>query len=205
MMKGIFGFIVTMICLMFVCNACLSGGGSSSSSSSSTPSSSSYSSSVSSTPARIEYWRSNAYITDLEKEKRAYVQSNTVTSDQSMDFPYSRTTATINVVKNSRTTWAYIEFNNQPNIVNSETEEGYSIIRANVYIDGVRETATLTQEWGSKILHFRYPTWLIGKLKSCESFRINLRWYGNTGAVWSFSGKGFSTEYDLMLSQFNNL
>ena len=137
-MKTILTFIVFIVVMMLVCNTCMNSinnsGGSSSNSSSSY-------NSISEVP--VEYWRSHAYITDLEKEKRAYVSSNVVTSDSKMDFPYTNTTAQINVVKNNRSTWAYIEFSNPPNIVNAETEDGYNVIRADVYIDAARETATL--------------------------------------------------------------
>lgn len=203
MLKNLFAFAVIMITLLFVCNACMNSFDSSTGSSST---SSSYSSSSSSYhPVNIPNWQSHAYITDLEKEKRAYVESKVVISDHEMDFPYKNTTARINVVKNNQSTWAYIEFSSSPNIVGSEIQDGYNVIKANVYIDDVRETATLTQEWGSKTLHFRYPVWLIGKLKNCETFRINLRWHGNSNAVWSFSGNGFTSEYESMQLQFKNL
>jgi len=177
----------------------------SSSNSSSTTSSYNSSSSVNSTPEAIQHWYSHAYITDLEKEKEAYVASNKVKPDSKMDFSYTGTTAQIIIAKNKNKTWAYIKFSNTPNIINEETEDGYNVIKANVYIDDVRETATLTQEWSSKLLFFMYPTWLINKLKTCSTFRINLRWYNNLDVVWSFSGEGFTTKYQLIQEQFNNL
>lgn len=177
-----------------------------SSSTSTSSSSSSYSSpSVSSTPRIVKHWRSNAYITDLEKKKRAHVASNDIKPDSKMDFPYNWTTASISVVMDKNSTWAYMEFSSPPNIVNSQTEDGYTVIKANVYIDGVKETATMTQEWGSKVLFFRYPNWLIKKLKSCETFRVNLRWHGNPNVVWSFQGEGFNSEFEAMHNKFSNL
>lgn len=173
------------------------------STSSTTTSSSSSTSNI--TTANVKNWSSHAYITDLEKEKRSYVSFKNVNSDSKMDFPYNNTTASISVVKNKNNTWAYMEFSQSTNLVNTETEDGYNIVKANVFIDGVRETATLTQEWGSKTLHFRYSTWLINKLKNCNSFRVNLRWHGNPDVVWSFVGEGFASEYESMLKKFEEL
>jgi len=197
----IFSFIFTMLGFFIIVGTlCTSSGDKGSSSS---PSSSRGSVSRASIP--VPNWKSHAYVTDLEKEKRAYVESKTVVSDRPMDFPYTNTTATLNVVKNSSSTWAYIEFSQAPNVVGTDTQNGYHIIKANVYIDGVRETATMTQEWGSKTLHFRYPTWLIKKLRSCTDFRVNIRWHGDPGVVWSFKGTGFDSEYGSMQVKFNSL
>lgn len=150
-------------------------------------------------------WSTYAHRTDLENKKQASVRSKTVPSDLPMDFPYNNTKSEMVIAKDEHSTWAYIEFTTPPNIVGDETKDGYNIIKANVYIDGVKETATLTQEWGSKILYFKYPNWLVKKLKSSNSFRINIRWHGNPEAVWSFSCKDFSATYQSMLDKYNSL
>lgn len=195
---GCLGVIILFIFIYII-------GSMSGDSSSSSTSTSSSSSTSNRTPVKAKNWSSHAYITDLEKEKGAYVASIDVRSDDKMDFPYTNTTASISIVKNKNSTWAYMEFSQAPNLVNTQIEDGYNIVEANVYIDGVRETATLTQEWGSKTLYFRYPTWLINKLNSCNTFRVNLRWYGNPNVVWSFVGDGFASEYEAMLKKFENL
>lgn len=174
-----------------------------SSSTSSSTASSRRSSGSSSKKANV--WSSHAYISDLEHKKMAHVGSKKVRSDRPMDFPYNGTTGEISVVKDNRDTWALIEFSKAPNIVGADLADGYNIIKANVYIDGVKETATLTQEWGSKTLYFKYPNWLIKKLKACKTFRINLRWHGNPEVVWSFSGANFESEYQRMLDKFKKL
>lgn len=200
-MKNILSFVVLVIIIFLAV-----GSTDDSSSTRKSSSSSSYSSpSAVSTPKIEKHWRSHAYLTDLEKKKRAHVATNDIRPDSKMDFPYNWTTASISVVKDKNSTWAYMKFSNPPNIVNGQTEDGYNIIKAIVYIDGVKETATLTQEWGSKTLFFKYPNWLVKKLKTCKTFRVNLRWHGNPNVVWSFTGDGFNTEYESMLDKFDDL
>ncbi|ERP31138.1 hypothetical protein [Chitinivibrio alkaliphilus] len=109
-------------------------------------------------------------------------------------------------MKGENSTWAYINFSESPNIVGKDLKRGgYGVIKANVYIDGVKEVLTLIQETGSKELYVKHPTWLINKLKDCDDFRINLRWHGNSNVVWSFRSVRFKDEYESMLRKFNNL
>lgn len=146
-------------------------------------------------------WFNSTSTDNFDNEKISYVHSFPIKSESELDFPYNGTRAFIVVAKNTKQTWAYIEFTSQPNLTGGETMDGYDIIKARASIDGVQEIVTFHQTWGSKDLRIEYPTWFIDKLQNCKTFKIQLNWYGNYGTVWTFSGEDFASEYKIMLNK----
>ena len=97
-----------------------------------------------------------------------------------MGFPYSNTTATLSVGFDDGDEWVYMSFSNGPNLLNTTIKEGgYNVINTRIkWDDGEVEKAKLTQNWGSKIIHFSNYAAAISAIENSEKMLLELNWYG---------------------------
>jgi hypothetical protein len=122
-----------------------------------------------------------------------YASSKKFPSSNTMDFPYSNTKAFLGVGFSSNSEWAYVGFTNAPNLTGSNTKSDYDEIRTRIKFDNQLEYITLTQDWGSKFLHFENDKDIISRLKKANTILLELKWHGEGSVYFKFSLKGYKS------------
>jgi hypothetical protein len=107
-----------------------------------------------------------------------------------MGFPYSVTTEWLGVGTDGKTEWVFVGFSESPNLTNTDTQDGYSLVRTRIKWDDDVENVTLTQEWGGKFLQFRDGTNAISKIARSSTVLLELDWYGEGKTYFRFSLAG---------------
>ncbi len=98
-------------------------------------------------------WSNSTSKDKMTGKQLAYASSPIVEPTPKMKFPYSSINAWLGVGCNGKNEWAYIGFNSAPNLSDTETEDGYNLIKTRIKWDGHIENVTLRAH--SKItLHF---------------------------------------------------
>lgn len=88
--------------------------------------------------------------------------------------------------------WVYIGFSQAPNLINTETRDGYNLIETRIKWDDNIATATLTQEWGKKFLHFSNDKDALSRIAAAKVAKLELNWHGEQAAYFEFSLNGSS-------------
>ncbi len=70
--------------------------------------------------------------------------------------------------------WVYIGFNVTPNPLDTTIGDGYDIITTRIKWDDEIETTKLTQEWGSKYLHFTEDEEVVSKIINSDTMLLEL-------------------------------
>jgi hypothetical protein len=109
-----------------------------------------------------------------------------------MDSPYSDVLAWMGVGCDGSSEWAYFGFSTSPNIINDETEDGYSVINTRVKWDNSIQNTQLIQEWGAKSIHFSNKAAAIEKISGSSSVMLELNWHGQGSVNFQFPLKGSS-------------
>ena len=135
-------------------------------------------------------WSTSTSEDEMTKLKSAYATSPSVFSTRNMSFPYEGVQAWLGVGCDSKSEWAYIGFTKSPNLLNTETEDGYNIIKTRVKWGGVIERVRFTQSWGSKFIHFTNKSSAISKLSSNNNALLELKWHGQDQIYFNFPLKG---------------
>ncbi len=133
------------------------------------------------------------YKTDkMTGEKSAFALSPDATPEEAMPFPYANTTGNLAIGCNKKEEWIYFVFNVQPNILNSQIGQGYNIIKSRVKLGKKVDTVTLTQDWSSRFLYFKYGKHWIKKILNSKSknLLLELNWYGNGDTYFNFNMDG---------------
>jgi hypothetical protein len=143
------------------------------------------------TPALGE-WTTSISKDEMTGKKSAYAHSDSTNAKKQMKFPYRNVEAWLGVGCNDQKEWAYIGFNESPNLSNTETKDGYSRIRTRVKWNNQLEDIELTQNWGASFIHFRNDERIITKLAESSTFLLELDWYGTGRTYFKFSLRGSS-------------
>ena len=122
----------------------------------------------------------------------AYASSPTVYPSEKMGFPYHDVNSWMGVGCNGNSTWAYFGFSVSPNLSGDETRDGYNVIRTRVRWDKSVRYALLTQDWGSKFLHFREDDGAIGHIASSNKALLELQWHGQQKSYFEYPLNGSS-------------
>lgn len=130
---------------------------------------------------------------EMTGKESAYASSPIIEPTKKMDFPYSDTTAWLGVGCDGKKEWAYIGFNKAPNLTDTDTEDGYNLIRTRIKWDGKIENITLTQYWGASFIHFRDDKSIISNIANSNSVLLELKWYGEQKTHFEFPLNGSST------------
>lgn len=138
-------------------------------------------------------WTNSSSQDEMTGQKRAHAHSAQVSSAQPMPFPYSGVKAWLGFGCDATGEWAYIGFSEEPNLIRAEPiSTGYSRLRTRVrWDDAVMETQ-MTQQWGSRFLHFRDRADAISRMMRANSLRVELEWYGAGRVYFDFSLAGSS-------------
>ncbi len=123
-------------------------------------------------------------------KKSSHASSPTVAATKRMGFPYSDVKAWLGVGCDATSEWAYIGFNKSPNLSDTETKDGYNLIRTRVKWGNKVVNTTLTQLWGGSSIHFEDEKPAISNIVKYGSTLLELKWHGQQGTYFNFSLKG---------------
>lgn len=131
-------------------------------------------------------WSTSISEDEMTKRKSAYAVSPNIYSTRNMSFPYEGTQAWLGVACDSKSEWAYIGFTESPNLLNTDTESGYNIIKTRVRWGNEIEKVRFSQDWGSKFIHFSNNKYAISKLSSSKNALLELSWHGQSQVYFDF-------------------
>jgi hypothetical protein len=137
-----------------------------------------------------DQWGTDISSDEMTGRKRHFAFSKQVGPTQEMAFPYNGVEARLAIGCDGKSEWAYIAFTKSPNLLNTDTQEGYSLINTRIKWDDKMENITLHQDWGESALHFRDYKSAISKIGKSNSVTLELNWYGSGQTVFRFSSSG---------------
>ncbi len=143
-------------------------------------------------PINVSTWSTSTAKDEMTGKKSAYASSIRVTSTKAMVFPYQDVNAWLGVGCDSGNEWVYIGFSKPPNLLDDETKDGYNLLKTRIKWDDRVDTATLTQNWGEKFLHFSYDKPAISNILKSNSVMLELNWHGQGRTFFKFPLKGSS-------------
>jgi hypothetical protein len=109
-----------------------------------------------------------------------------------MGFPYSSTQAWLGFGCDGQNEWTYVGFSSQPNLVNSEPQDGYSSISTRAKWDDSVETVRILQKWGDSFLHFEDDPAVIAHITTAGALMLEIDWYSEGEVYFRFSLRGAS-------------
>ena len=128
----------------------------------------------------IAGWDTFNLIDDWGETTGNGAKSQAVTPVTRMDFPYHDTEATLFVSCQS----AWIRFTKGPNLTGGDIEDGYTVYRIRVRIDGKDATWRVSHNWNSEDVSLPYIA--RNALAGGETFEALLPWYGNGNVRFSW-------------------
>lgn len=150
-------------------------------------------------------WENTRSKDEMTGKQSSYAASPTVRSKTSMSFPYQDTQAWLGVGCDKGSEWAYIGFTNAPNLNDTETEDGYNVIRTRFKWNDAVETVALTQKWGAEFLHFESDRNAIARIASASVAVLELDWHGQRPVHFEFSLRGSSAAVEQMRRECSGL
>jgi len=146
---------------------------------------------VISAPASAQ-WTSSVSTDEMTGKRQAYAHSPQVGPTRPMPFPYTGTRAWLGFGCNGQDEWAYVGFSNQPNLINTETRDGYHAFSTRVKFDDQVYTMDFTQKWGDSFLEFDDDEATIARILTTGSALLELDWYSSGVVYFRFSLRGSS-------------
>lgn len=146
-------------------------------------------------------WGISTSTDEMSGKRQAFASSPTVSPTKQMDFPYSDVKAWLGVGCDGSSEWAYIGFTRSPNLLDTETEDGYNQIKTRIKWDNSIQNVTLIQEWGASFLHFQYDRDAISKMAGANTALLELRWHGQGAIYFRFPLDGSSAALQALRSK----
>lgn len=137
-------------------------------------------------------WDTSRSKNEMTGKNSSYAHSPSTFSTKPMSFPYSDVKAWLGIGCDSDSEWAYIGFNEAPNLNDDETEDGYNAITTKIKWDESIEETYLTQKWGAEFLHFKFDTSAIEKIQKNNKVLLSLQWHGQGTVYFDFTLRGSS-------------
>jgi hypothetical protein len=137
-------------------------------------------------------WSTSRSKDEMTGKISAYATSPIVFPKRQMSFPYSDVKAWLGVGCDGDKEWVYIGFNDSPNLLDTETEDGYNRINTRIKWNDAIENVELTQEWNANFLHFVNNAPAVTNILSSNTALIELKWYGQQPTYFEFSLNGSS-------------
>lgn len=137
-------------------------------------------------------WTHSTSKDEMTGKKMAFASSVSTTPTKLMSFPYHDTIAWLGVGCDGKTEWAFVGFNESPNLTDTDTEDGYNVIKTRIKWDGKVENISMTQKWGAKFIHFEKDRSIISKISKSKSVLLELHWHGEQPSYFDFPLKGSS-------------
>jgi len=141
-------------------------------------------------PVNPDKWRTSSSTDEMTGEVQAFAFSKPVGPTRKMSFPYGDVTATLAFGCDSGSEWLYIAFSESPNLLDTQTEDGYNTVYPRIKFDDTLSQQRFSQEWGSRYLHFRQPERNILKVMNSNTFLLELNWHGSGKRLFNFSLTG---------------
>jgi hypothetical protein len=144
----------------------------------------------------VAQWTTHTSTDEMTGDKSFYAVSPDTKPTKAMGFPYADVFSNIVVGWNDKSQWVYFWFSDDPNLLNSETEDGYNLITARVkWDDNPPESIVLYQEWSSKfVAPWEDDEGFIKKLKTHNALLLELSWYGNGKVYFRYNLRGSSSK-----------
>lgn len=140
----------------------------------------------------IAQWDVSTSTDEMTGEKSSYCSSPIASPTKTMDFPYSDTQAWLGIGCDGNSEWVYIGFTNQPNLIDTDTEDGYNVISTRVKWNDNVVNQQFTQTWGAKFLHFNNDKTVIENIMKSNTLLVELNWHGNGKTYFKFNLLGSS-------------
>lgn len=138
-------------------------------------------------------WNTSISKNEMTGEKSAYANSaRMISATEPMGFPYRDVKAWLGVGCNNKSEWTYIGFTHTPNLSNTKTEQGYNRITTRAKWDDEIKDTYLTQDWGSKSLHFSDSKGIIENIDKSGTMLIELNWHSQGVKYFKFPLNGSS-------------
>lgn len=138
-----------------------------------------------------QQWRHHTSKDEMTGEVQAFATSPRTGPTRQMDFPYTDVEGWLGFGCDGQDEWAYIGFTEAPNLTNSDPQSGgYSTFTVRVRWDDEVQTMRMTQEWGSRFLHFQSDATAIEKIAASNEVLVELKWYGSGSVYFQFSLSG---------------
>ncbi|MCF8001547.1 MAG: hypothetical protein K9K76_06815 [Halanaerobiales bacterium] len=141
---------------------------------------------------------------EMTEEETWYATSPYVAPTETMGFPYHNVEASLLVGYNGKSEWVYIVFSEAPNIIDDETKDGYNLIYTRIKWDDEIENVKLTQDWGSKFIHFRSDETIISNIMKSNTVLLELDWYGEGEVYFRFPLEGSADAISKIHSAFED-
>lgn len=138
---------------------------------------------------------------EMTGEFSAYTSSLRVTPLKPMGFPYRNVNSWLGVGCNSGAFWVYLGFNEAPHISRSETRDGFDYIDTRVKWGEDVVNEGLTQEWGSRFIHFSKVKDVLERIKSSKKLKVELNWYKQGKQYFEYDLSGSAKSIENILAQ----
>jgi hypothetical protein len=140
----------------------------------------------------IPAWTTSSSTDEMTGKLSAHAQSPVTYPSTQMSFPYHEVKSWMGVGCNSTSEWTYIGFSTAPNLVNDITKDGYNLIHTRVRWNDTVKNVKLTQDWGSKFIHFANNATAIKNIAASNTALLELHWHGQESVYFNYSFKGSS-------------
>lgn len=138
-------------------------------------------------------WRHSTSSDEMTGEVQAFAFSPRTGATDPMNFPYRDVEAQLSVGCNAKSEWAYFWFSTAPNLNNTDTQDGWNLIKTRTKWDDEIVTTELTQDWGSQFLQFRgSDSAEISSIEANSTVLLELDWHGNDETFFEFTLRGSS-------------
>ena len=140
----------------------------------------------------LAQWDVSSSTDEMTGKTSPYCFSPFTSPTKSMDFPYSDTQAWLGIGCNGDSEWVYIGFTNEPNLLNTDTEDGYDVISTRIKWNDNVVNQKFIQPWGAKFLLFSDDKAVIQNIMESNSLLVELNWHGNGKTYFKFNLAGSS-------------
>lgn len=135
-------------------------------------------------------WSQTTSTDQMSGKKISFTHSPVTLPTKEMSFPYGDVEAWLGIACDGKNEWAYVGFNSSPNLANTVTEDGYSIVQTRIKWDDTIQNIKMSQDWGASFIHFNNNRSTISKIASSSTALLELKWYGQQPSYFQFSLNG---------------
>ena len=135
-------------------------------------------------------WYTSISKDQMTGTKSAYANTQMTGPMEEMGFPYSDTQAWLGMGCDGSNEWVYVGFTTSPNLNNTNTADGYELIRTRVKWDDTVKRTSLIQNWGEDYIVFNNDKEAISNIAKSNTMLLELNWHrlGNTYFKFSLEG-----------------
>ena len=138
-------------------------------------------------------WSISTSTDEMSGKVSVYTLSPDISPTHPMGSPYDDVVAWIGVSCSNTDEWAYIGFSTAPNLINTDTQDGYDRISTRIKWDDSIQNVTLLQTWGDRFLSFSLNNAdVINNLQTHSTLLLELEWYGEGNVYFNFPLAGAS-------------